>query len=209
MSWFNEGYDKVKEEAAKSNFAEEFRLDDGETARMRFLTEDPFSFRQHNVALDGKYPKFTCRAGMGDGGCPLCEAGDKARFVGCFTIFDYRDEKVKSYIPGIRVLKVLDKLHALEGGLMARDFEVSRTGKGVDTQYVFIHQNPTPLPEKAKDPKTNELKLFDFAKIYAPKTVEELRGVAIRLGGAPQAPQTPAPGQPQAGQGFSTDGVKF
>jgi len=179
--WFSTGYDRVKEESAKTNYSEEFRLGDGETAKIRFLTEEPLNFRQHNLHVDGKWPKYTCRQGL-EGGCPLCKAGDTPRFVGAYTIFDYRDNKVKIYIQGIRVLKVLDRLHAREGGLMGQDFEVSRSGKGTDTSYNFIPLSPTKVPDKAKD-DTGKLKVLDMRSIFAPKSVDQLEGVASKAFG--------------------------
>ena len=184
--WFKSGYEVVKEEAARSGFGDEFRMDDGDTVKCRFLAESPISFRQHNPNIDGKWPKYTCRQGM-EGGCPLCKVGHKARFVGAFPVFDYRDNKVKVYVQGIRVLKVLDRLHAREGGLMGQDFEITRTGTGTDTTYNFIPLAPTEAPAEAKNPD-GTLKSADLGVKYAPRPVEELTGVATRLGGAATPP---------------------
>lgn len=179
--WFSTGYGTVKEESKKANYSDEFRIGDGETAKVRFLTEEPLNFRQHNLHIDGKWPKYTCRQGL-EGGCPLCKAGDNPRFVGAYVVFDYRDNKVKIYIQGIRVLKVLDRLHAREGGLMGQDFEISRSGKGTDTSYNFIPLPPTEIPDGAKDEK-GELKLVDLRTTFAPKPVDQLEGVALRAFG--------------------------
>lgn len=201
--WFNAGYDAVKEEALKTNYSDEFRLEENQTANIRFLDEEPFSFRQHSMQLDGKWPKYTCRQGLDDKGCPLCKAGDAPRFVGALTVYDHRDKKIKTYIQGIRVLKVLDRLHARSGGLVGQDFEITRMGKGTDTTYNFIPNNPTALPPQALDGEGNPKKI-DFSRLYAPKTYDELEGVASKL--AARGPQTATTGQKE---GFSTGGVKF
>ena len=185
-SWFSSGYDVVKEEAAKNTYGDEFRIDDGEAVKVRFLSEEPVSFRQHNPNIEGKWPKYTCRQGL-DGGCPLCKVGHKARFVGAFSVYDYRDKKVKVYVQGIRVLKVLDRLHVREGGLMGQDFEITRTGTGTDTTYNFIPLAPGEVPVEAKE-ENGKLKSMDLSTKYAPRPVEELTGVATKIGGSAVAP---------------------
>jgi hypothetical protein len=192
MAWFNSGYDPIKEEAQRTNYADEFRLDENATANIRFLDEEPFSFRQHSFQVDGKWPKFTCRQGLDDQGCPLCKSGDQPRFVAAFTVYDRRDKKIKTYVQGIRVLKVLDKLHARSGGLTGQDIEVTRSGKGTDTTYNFIPCSPSEVPTEAKDQDGN-VKHIDFSKIYAPKSYNELEGAATRLS------QRPATGGQQQG----------
>lgn len=203
MAWFNAGYDAIKEEALKTNYSDEFRLEENQTANIRFLDEDPFSFRQHSFQVGGKWPKYTCRQGLDDKGCPLCKAGDSPRFVGAFTIFDHRDKKIKTYIQGIRVLKVLDRLHARSGGLTGQDFEITRMGKGTDTTYNFIPCNQSPIPTQAQDAEGN-LKKIDFSRLYAPKTSDELEGVARQL--VQHQASAPSSSSPAS---FSTGTVKF
>lgn len=206
--WFNAGYDAVKAEALRTNYSDEFRLEENQTAVIRFLDEDPFSFRQHSFQVGGKWPKYTCRQGLDDKGCPLCKGGDAPRFVGALTVFDYRDNKVKVYVQGIRVLKVLDRLHARSGGLVGQDFEITRMGKGTDTTYNFIPNNPTPMPAAAVDSEGN-LKRIDFSRVYAPKNYDELEGVARMITPVPATSGGGRAVVPFVQEGLSTGGVRF
>jgi hypothetical protein len=215
-NWLQQGYDAVDEEVVKSEMKmQEFRVSAGETARIRFLDEEPLSFRQHNFKLDGKWPKYTCRAGL-DGGCPLCAAENSARFVGVYSIYDYGWRKnirtgketnstpgVKVYVQGIRVLKVLSQLHEREGGLRSQDFEVTRSGSGTDTIYNFIPLTPTDFPAGAKDESGN-LNRINLREKYAPLSVGELQKVAVRIK-PPQQTQTSA----GAGQEVFSSDCKF
>jgi len=195
-SWFSVGYEPIKEAADNSGgFRSEFRVKEGETAVVRYLTDIPFSFSQHDLfnyrrLLTGRQQKYTCRAGL-SGGCPLDSLALKPRVVGALVVYDYglrskdsgahwddpKDAGVKMYIQGVRVLTVLERLKSREGGLLTRDFEIMRTGTGSDTQYAFIPRESTPVPAQARN-EQGETITFDFQMIFAPKTVEELNDVA-------------------------------
>ena len=201
-SWFSVGYKAIQEEmnkeATRGAFSPEFRMDDETEARIRFLTEEPYTFRQHSLTDGSKCPKYTCRQGP-NSSCPLCDAGHKPRFVGVYVVYDYGDrfsidrstgeEKrvnkkvepgVKLYVQGIRVLKVLDRLHKREGGLISQDHDILRTGKKMETTYTFLPKAPTDTPSEAKG-TDGKVKMIDIPKSFAVKTEEELKAVANRL----------------------------
>jgi hypothetical protein len=232
--WFKTGYGSVHEQAAKS-FSQEFRIGDGEKARIWFLNEEPRNFGQHDLyGLKQGMNKYTCRAGM-PGGCPLCDVGHKARFVGVFTIYDFgtrtiqRSEStvvdgspqvrtveetndagkgIKIYIQGVRVLKLLSQLHTREGGLVGCAWDIQRSGKSTDTTYNFMPvSSDVQLPPEVLGPD-GKPRLLDMGKIYQPKAVEELRAIAEMI--APKLDRGSAPKpQPQQGDGAFTSGVNF
>lgn len=215
-NWFSTGYGKVEEEAAKSG-GTDFWVRQGESARIRFLVEEPVTFRQHNPRIDGQWRRYTCRQGM-SGGCPLCEAKNPNRFVGVFTVYDYGERKddsgkvtrvpagVKSYVQGIRVLRVLTRLHDRQGGLMAQDFEIMRVGTGSDTVYNFLPQPPTDFPAEARNPD-GSLKVINAREKFAPATVEELAAAARALGGRPEGTSPPTGAQSSDDDSRSGDEV--
>lgn len=159
-SLFKKGYEAAREEKKRQEEVREnmnkrlfrfFLTGDGAEARIRFLTEEPINFNEHTIKVNrgGKerYDNVLC---CGDDGCPYCENGDRPSFKGAFLIWDYstfeakdkngKKKKVKGslklYIAGTRVLSQLDRLSS-RYGLTSRDYEISRTGTGTDTSYMF------------------------------------------------------------------------
>lgn len=161
MALFKKGYDSVREEKKRQEEAREkmnkrlfrfFLTGDGAEARVRFLTEEPINFYEHTIKTfkGGKerYDNVLCCGN--DEGCPYCEDGDKPSFKGAFLVWDYtpfeakdkngKKKKVngslKLYVGGTRVLSQLDRLSS-RYGLTSRDYEISRTGTGTETSYMF------------------------------------------------------------------------
>lgn len=160
MALFKKGYEaarveKKRQEEARENMGKRlfrfFLSGDGAEAKVRFLTEEPINFHEHTIKVskDGKtkYNNVICNQ---DEGCPYCENGDRPSFKGAFLIWDYseyerKDDKgkkqkvkgsLKIYVAGTRVLSQLDRL-SNRYGLTSRDYEISRTGSGTDTSYMF------------------------------------------------------------------------
>ena len=157
---FKRGYKAVKEEKARQDEIREqmgkrlfkfFLADDGDEATVRFLTEEPINFNEHNIkSVKGgkeRYDSFVCSQ---DKHCPYCKDNVKTTFKGAFLIYDYTpfevtDDKgkkktvkgsVKLYIAGTKVLSQLDRLSS-KYGLTSRDYEISRSGKGTSTSYII------------------------------------------------------------------------
>ena len=180
---FKRGYEAAREEKKRQDERREqlgkrlfrfFLKDDGDEARVRFLTEEPVNFEEHNVksVKGGKeiYNNVLCS----DKNCPYCADGDKPQFKGAFLIFDYtpfevKDEKtgkkkkvkgsVKLYVAGSKVLAQLDRL-SNKYGLTDRDYDISRSGKGTSTSYIIERGDVSEideddikkmLPDKLKD----------------------------------------------------------
>ena len=205
QNWFKTGFDKIEEEATRNTY--EFSIKDGEQATVRFLSNDPRSFRRHELHQPPNYPRYTCRQGM-EGGCPLCDAGHKTRFVGLLPVYDYRDKKIKPYVQGVRALRTLDQLSKLEPGLTGQDVIIMRSGKSTDTTYNFAPKAPSPMPSEVLDPNGQLSIPSDIFEQYAPKSVDELRSAAQNLPSDSQRNPSNSPnGQPNMGgsvnKGFS------
>lgn len=172
MALFKKGYEaaraeKKRQEEARENMGKKlfrfFLSGDGAEARIRFLTEEPVTFNEHTIKVNrgGKerYDNILCS----DKHCPYCENGDKPSFKGAFLIWDYSEyeakdnngkkKKVKGslklYVAGTRVLSQLDRL-SNRYGLTSRDYEISRTGSGTDTSYMFERTDEVEKLTKAK-----------------------------------------------------------
>ena len=155
-SWYSTGFKKVREKKeSKGGGGNFFSLKDGDEADVRFLDEEPVCIYEHFVRVGSSAMWFTCLDGTGEE-CPACEKGIAKRFSGSFSVIDRRDDKVKLYKAGIRVLKVLDKINTKKG-LTRRDVSISRTGGGTDTQYNFMPGDKAPM--EGKDKKKEKLDL--------------------------------------------------
>ena len=74
--WATQGWDEAESQAASAtNFTRDFFITDGDEARIRVLSDEPFNIRDHYVKGKGW---FTCSQGLYDEDCPLCAAGFKA-----------------------------------------------------------------------------------------------------------------------------------
>ena len=166
---FKRGYDAVEKEKARQEQAREnmglklwdfFLRDDGDEADLRFLTEEPVNFNEHNIQANrnGKtfYDKFVC---TGEG-CPLCAEGNKATFKGAYLVVDKREfeykkdgktvqgkDQVRMYIQGTRVLSQLDRI-STRYGLSNRDVTIVRLGKGTQTTYTVERGEESKLAEE-------------------------------------------------------------
>lgn len=119
-----------------------FLKDDGSEAVVRFLTEEPINFFEHNVKHGDKYDTIPC---VGED-CPYCANGDNPQYKGAFLIYDrtsYKNKEGKKvdgslrlYVGGARVITQLDRLHT-KYGLTNRDITITRVGKGTSTTYAF------------------------------------------------------------------------
>lgn len=156
---FKRGYEAAREEKKRQDERREqlgkrlfrfFLKDDGDEARVRFLTEEPVTFNEHNIK-SVKGGKETYNSVLCDSkNCRYCADGDKPSFKGAFLIFDYtpfevKDDKgkkktvkgsVKLYVAGSKVLAQLDRISS-KYGLTEREYEISRSGKGTSTSYII------------------------------------------------------------------------
>ena len=166
-----ERQDRQRENAGKRLFR--FFLTGDEEADLRFLTEEPINFYEHNIKgkSNGKdtFTQYTCTSDN----CPLCEDGDKPTYKGAYLVVDRREyeytdkdgkkkkgkNQVRLYIQGMRVISQLDRISE-KYGLTNRDVTVVRLGNGTQTTYTIergdedkltTKEIESYLPEKLRD----------------------------------------------------------
>lgn len=164
---FQRGYsasrqEKERQDKARENMGKKlwtfFLSEDGDEADIRFLTEEPVNFWEHNIKInEKKYEQYTC---TGDD-CPYCANGDKPTYKGAYLIVDRRPyeftdkngkkkkgkDQLRLYIQGMRVVSQLDR-KSQKYGLTNRDYTVVRLGKGTSTTYTFENGDESKLTKK-------------------------------------------------------------
>lgn len=151
-----------------------FKIEDGESARVRFLDENPLTFYQHS-----EYDKKAKRgAGMRvnltciQKDCPLCEAGSKPRYVGAYRViliekFDRKGRPMKIspeeqiFIKGVNTLAILEKKNSKKK-ITSENIDIDRTGDGFDTQYIPEFTGEKAIPKDYK--KLPSANLRDYFK---------------------------------------------
>ena len=176
---FARGYEasraeKERQDAARENSGKKlwkfFLKNDGDEAEVRFLTEVPINFYEHNIKRGDKIETYVC---SGDN-CPCCAEGDKPTYKGAFLIVDKREyeytdsngkkqkgkNQLRLYVQGMRVVSQLDRISS-KYGLSNRDVTIVRLGSGTSTTYTIEKGDDTGklsrkeieqlLPEKLRD----------------------------------------------------------
>ena len=165
-SMFKRGYDASREEKARQDKAREnmgkklwrfFLAKDGEEADLRFLTEEPVNFYEHNVKRGDRYDSITC---TGDN-CPLCNDGERPTYKGAYLVvdrreFEYTDKdgkkqkgknQLRLFVQGMKVVSQLDRISE-KYGLSNRDVTIVRLGKGTQTTYTVERGEEDKLSKK-------------------------------------------------------------
>lgn len=164
---FARGYEASREEKARQDKAREnagkklwrfFLSDDGDEADLRFLTEEPVNFYEHNIKRgDNKFEQYCC---TGED-CSLCEDGDRPTYKGAYLVVDrreyeYTDDKgkkktgkdqVRLFVQGMKVVSQLDRISD-KYGLSNRDVTIVRLGKGTQTTYTVERGEEEKLTKK-------------------------------------------------------------
>ena len=167
MGLFKRGYEASREEKERQDKAREnagkklwrfFLSDDGDEADLRFLTEEPVNFYEHNLKKgDNRFEQYTC---TGDD-CPFCEDGDRPTYKGAYLVvdrrsFEYTDSngkkqkgknQVRLFVQGMKVVSQLDRISA-KYGLSNRDVTIVRLGKGTQTTYTIERGEEEKLSKK-------------------------------------------------------------
>lgn len=151
-----ERQDKARENAGKKLWRF-FLKDDGEEADLRFLTEEPVNFYEHNLKRgENRYEQFCC---TGDD-CPFCADGDRPTYKGAYLVVDRREyeyekdgkkqkgkDQVRLFVMGMKVVSQLDRISD-RYGLSNRDVTVIRLGKGTQTTYTIERGEEEELTKK-------------------------------------------------------------
>lgn len=164
-------------------------------AKVVFLDSDGVFFLEHNLKnpQTGKWGMtFTCRAEIDT--CPLCEAGHRPAYVCAHTIIDTRkwlDNKGREHhfekkllISKQTVQNMLAKYRKKHGTLKFAIMEFSRSKdtEASTGETVMLEGFTKEDKLKGRCPKGTEVKEwlapFDYATLFAPKTVAELAKIA-------------------------------
>lgn len=152
-----ERQDKARENAGKRLWRF-FLANDGEEADLRFLTEEPVNFFEHNIKRsENKFEQFVC---TGDE-CSLCDSGEKPTYKGAYLVVDRREyeytdkngkkqkgkNQVRLFVMGMKVISQLDRIHE-KYGLSNRDVTIVRLGKGTQTTYTIERGDEEKLSKK-------------------------------------------------------------
>ncbi len=222
---------KKRQTEGSRSFTPRFRINDGETAIVRFLEEgdDIVSAYVHHVPNPNprsRNPiKIVCRDQDPETGatvgaeCPGCNSTDKEiakrRLQGAINLI-WRDgpvyekdndgkivtdargnwvvadraDQVAVWTSGVRLFDELVGIDADYNGLASRDFKITRSGGGLDTEYTIrpaeIDGGPKPLSkaDKALAEEKNDLTEFE-----APRPVEDWWGNTRPASGADASPR--------------------
>lgn len=163
---FARGYEASREEKARQDKAREnagkklwrfFLQGDGDEADLRFLTEEPVNFYEHNLKKGDRYEQYCC---TGDD-CPFCEDGDRPTYKGAYLVVDRREyeytdnngkkqkgkDQLRLFVQGMKVISQLDRISD-KYGLSNRDVTIVRLGKGTQTTYTIERGDEDKLTTK-------------------------------------------------------------
>lgn len=202
-SWYQKGNDGKKRAETLDREAKarrdamgprRFWLDYDSSAKVTFLDTPSFFLLEHNLKLGNKfYNYFTCIQDMDT--CPLCEAGENPSYILVGTIINHKKwvdkkevthqhEKQLFVAKGKARERLLKQIERREDDLAFCIFELSRGSSstecatGEDFEWLKriskakLAKVPGVIPDKKDE---SYLEPFDYEKIFAPKSVKELR----------------------------------
>lgn len=202
--WFQTGaagWQKAKQADAEAKARREaqgprrYWLHSESSGKVTFLDTPNFFIKEHNVKIgDNFHNYFTCRSDFGE--CPLCQSGLNPSYVLIGTVINHTPYEEKKTGKEINHTK---QLFVAKGRARERmQKAIERAGeKGLTLGVVECTRGSSPTEcatgedfflkgylseEKLKAARDKyghdyELKPFDYAKLFYPKTEEELRKV--------------------------------
>lgn len=178
--WGKVANKKVVDEETKDRvILYDFFLEEGESARIQFIDDEPYCYDGHGVTVKGKFQFLACQKSM-QKHCAMCSDGIKTSWKAAFRILDFRgkyDKKKKKYDWGDPVPRlwkvsntVASQLQAQVEGKKKRVlsktvFDVTRTGSGKSTSYNI---------EIALDEDDEKVETVDFEGIDDLPVLEDL-----------------------------------
>ena len=229
-SWFKNGYEAVAEhdEEAKARkeayengggFTPTVLFQENQSRTLRFLMEEPVTYKEHYLPNAKGARNFTCMDGIEDENgnrieCPFCASGNKPSFRGAYLVIDRTEDswtkdgqthtakdQIKVFKQGISTLKVLEQTNK-KRKLTEWEIEITRTGSGTDSRY-------TPIPEsKVELSAEDSKKIADYLgdKTMVDKCIDLVKPVTVAkayevLGIKPQA-STPSNASYDNGSGI-------
>jgi hypothetical protein len=232
MSWYKKGTEgledskKFQEEVLAGFGPRRFWLPIGKSAKVTFLDTEGFYFYEHNIKTGKMFEPYTCLHDFSE--CPLCEAGHRPSSVCAYTIIDHSEftsektGKTYKHIKRLLVVKsaVINKLarrrEGLDGNLTYGVFIFSRDKKeecatGEDIEFIKRNDKKDVLRFKPKDAKESDeewLKPFDYAQLFAPKSIEELRVIAGQKAPVGAVDYVPNLEAPKGAEGVAEDDIE-
>lgn len=135
-SLIQKGWGAAKKAMSESsNFTNDFRFTD-EPALVKFLSNEPFTFKQHFLERKSGKKSYVC---LGKD-CPLCRVlGDTPSNKFAFPIvnLDAEGYPIQLLVAGPRLCGMLEKIDADQrrGPLVRNFYTLARSGKGSNTAY--------------------------------------------------------------------------
>lgn len=181
-----------------------FRLNNDSAAKVTFVDTPSFFFSEHNLNLNNSWNNFfTCLSDFDD--CPPCADGDNASYVVVGTVIDhseyaakdgtvYKDQKKLFVAKGKARQNLLRQISRRDGDLAFKLYEIFRgsnpteCGTGETLEFLkeiskaslkkYIKKQWDKEGKEYKEKELEEFLLpFDYTKIFAPKSPEELRKI--------------------------------
>lgn len=198
-AWYSEGADEIEKELKRQTEVKVPRrwyLPVEKSNQLTFITDNPFSFREHNLKLDGNWRNwFTC---IGKG-CPLCKAGNDAYLASAWLVIDHsvwsdqagneHKDEPRLLVTKARVASRILKIRAKQDGLTGVRCEVFRaeamspnTGDQFDVEK---KHTPNELAKIAWWPKKADLLKPNFPEWFAPKDAMDLKEIVGKISDAP------------------------
>jgi hypothetical protein len=232
MSWYNENYEnydanKKKQEEESLKEPSRFWMRAGDEGReIIFIDSTAFSFWEHVVYKDGSFKDrkyYTCCRDLDPKGCPLCDAGNKRYLITMFTIIDTTEWMDREG----RVFKNLRRLLALktEAAGVMRQIKKSRGGNLVGYKCLFMRSgdksagtgnhvnfigevdlNDEEFVYTNKDGKKFVPSAYDYKKIFAPKSRDELFRALRASSGEEEIPYNSGNGSDDPGNYTNANG---
>ena len=202
-SWFKSGYTAVEEHDKEAKARQEafanggaftptVLFEENQSRTLRFLMEEPVTFKEHYLPNVKGRRNFTCMDGMENElgermECPFCATGNKPSFRGAYLVIDRSEDtfqsngqtrtaknQIKLFKQGISTLKVLEQTNK-KRRLTEWDIEITRTGSGTDSRY-------TPIPEEKFELSAEDAKkVADYLgdKDIIDKCIELVKPVSV------------------------------
>ena len=189
----------VKERYEKSATSYRFYLKPGNEAKVTFLDSKGFYLAEHNLKIGGRWGNYyTCLQEFDN--CPLCDSGSNPSYICVYTVIDHSKYESKK-TPGKiitnqkRLMVVKSRAHdklkdrrdnQADGDLTYGVFRFKRYTKeecSTGEDILFVKKLPVEVLQKfipadlPQEEREDYLKPFDYMKLFAPKTAEELRRV--------------------------------
>lgn len=178
---------ELHREQMQFNRPPEFWLKDGESRTIRFRKSNPIaSFGQYSVRVNGRWRRVTKPA---EGDKDLFEEkGLLAQYRAIYEIVDrtgYIDKNKKRvkdrvcfFSVPMKIYEQIEKIREKRGGLIDRDYEITKTGSGKTSSMMMMPEDESPMPSKLKElPSLRK----DIMKYYAPPSLKEQKVLLGKL----------------------------